>query len=336
MSPTHYSNRLGYITPEQFQKALDRFDLGDFVKADPIPYGLFGQNVYLSSTRGEFVFRGAPHYAWQFPAEHFFTNLLHQHTSTPVAYPYLYEPATDLFGWSYVIMPRLPGLNLQNPQVKTHLTVTDRLDIARTVANTLLEIQTLTWEYSGSFQAATRQTQPYDTPYRARMTQHIREKVTAACNCNANTTHADIRFIESILAKTRPAHDLAFRPTVVLGDYGEHNLVVEQTGGRWRVSGVFDLMTAHFGDGAADLSGPVMGYLKEDARYADTFIQEYRLHQPDLAGFGELQQLYMLDLTLSVWQYFQKYEGGLPEDKTKRWSFKQWAGPFINYWEKYQ
>jgi hypothetical protein len=62
-----YSRRLGKITPRQFQPALDRFGLGVFIRAEPIPFGLFGQNVFISSTQGEFVLRGVPHYPWQFP-----------------------------------------------------------------------------------------------------------------------------------------------------------------------------------------------------------------------------------------------------------------------------
>ena len=65
----NYSRRLGEISPHQFQKALDHFDLGMFVQAEPIPFGLFGQNVFVSSTKGEFVLRGNPHFSWQFPTE---------------------------------------------------------------------------------------------------------------------------------------------------------------------------------------------------------------------------------------------------------------------------
>ncbi len=90
MKPVNYSTRLGCIAPDQFQKALERFGLGNFVKAEPIPFGLFGQNVFLTSTTGEYVLRGAPHSSWQFPTECFFTQLLHQHTQAPVPYPYLY------------------------------------------------------------------------------------------------------------------------------------------------------------------------------------------------------------------------------------------------------
>ncbi|MGI8914806.1 MAG: hypothetical protein ACR2JY_13670 [Chloroflexota bacterium] len=51
-TPSHdspsYSSRLERIAPVQFQAALDRFGLGRFLQAAPIPFGLFGQNVFLT------------------------------------------------------------------------------------------------------------------------------------------------------------------------------------------------------------------------------------------------------------------------------------------------
>ena len=51
---TVYSKRLGPISDAQFQRALDRFDLGTFVTAEPTTGGLFGQNVFVSSSKGTF------------------------------------------------------------------------------------------------------------------------------------------------------------------------------------------------------------------------------------------------------------------------------------------
>ena len=109
-----YSHRLGELSGAQFQAALDRFDLGQFIRAEPISAGNFGQNVYLTSATGEYVLRGAPFWPYQFPRERFFTDLLHARTRAPVPWPYLLDPEDDIFGWSYVIMPRMPGLQLSD------------------------------------------------------------------------------------------------------------------------------------------------------------------------------------------------------------------------------
>jgi hypothetical protein len=39
----------------------------------------------------------------------------------PVPWPYLIDPTPDIFGWSFVLMPRMPGLQLADPQMKKQL-----------------------------------------------------------------------------------------------------------------------------------------------------------------------------------------------------------------------
>jgi hypothetical protein len=87
-----YGERLGSISDQQFQRALDRFDLGTFLHAEPVSSGLWGQNVFLSGTEGDYVLRGSPHFWWQFPTEQFFARLLHERTKGCLS---LYEESTQ-------------------------------------------------------------------------------------------------------------------------------------------------------------------------------------------------------------------------------------------------
>ncbi len=329
-----YSKRLGLISPEQFQAALTRLHLGDFVRAELIPFGLFGQNVFLTSTLGEFVFRGAPHYPWQFPTEQFIVDQLHEQTCAPVPHPYLLEPSSDIFGWSFVIMPRMPGLHLRDKAAASQLTFNDRAEIARALASMLVEAQTLAWECAGKYDVETKSVKPFEKHYRDWIVDCIRDKVAAAQSYNNHTTSSDVEWIENVVAKAKPVLRLAYRPCIVLADYGEHNTVVMHTDGRWRISGIFDLMTAHFGDGQADLSLQVTTYLKENEPLADAFVTEYLRLKPMQSGFVEHQQLYMLDLTLSFWRHWQRNEGGIP-GREKSLTFEQWARPSVEYWNKF-
>jgi hygromycin-B 7''-O-kinase len=95
------SKRLGPIGHDQLSRTLARFDLGDLLKVEPVPFGLFGQNLFITSSVGEFVFRGAPLGPPQFPTERFFTRLLHERTSVPVPWPYQIDDSCDFFPWSY-------------------------------------------------------------------------------------------------------------------------------------------------------------------------------------------------------------------------------------------
>ena len=329
-----YSKRLGQISPEQFQAALARLNLGDYVRSEVVPFGLFGQNVFLTSTLGEFVFRGAPHYPWQFPTEQFIVNKLHEKTSAPVPYPYLLEPSSDIFGWSFIIMPRMPGLQLQDKVVASQLTANDRLEIACALARMLVEVQTLTWERAGKYDVETSTVKPFEKHYREWIMECIREKVAAAQSYNNHTTESDVEWIESVIAKAIPVLHLAYEPCTVLGDYGEHNTVVMHTDGKWCVTGLFDLMTAHFGDGQADLSLQVTSYLNGNEPLADAFVTEYLRLKPMEPGFVEHQQLYMLDLTLSFWRHWQRNQGGIPGEKESL-TFEEWARPSVEYWNKF-
>jgi hypothetical protein len=57
-----YSERLGVLDDHQFQAALERFGLGDFLHAEPASSGNFGQNVFVASTTGSLALRGVAHY----------------------------------------------------------------------------------------------------------------------------------------------------------------------------------------------------------------------------------------------------------------------------------
>src|SRR5262245_32023812 len=110
-----FSERLGAISAEQLQAALDRFELGRLIDAQPVPSGLFGQNIFVRSTEGDWVLRGAPHYDGQFEKERFFSRLVHERTEADAPWPFLIERSEELFGWHYAIMPRLPGVDPGSP-----------------------------------------------------------------------------------------------------------------------------------------------------------------------------------------------------------------------------
>ena len=334
MTIREYSKRLGNISEEQLQRALSHFELGEFLHAEPIPFGLFGQNLFLTSTVGEFVLRGSPHYDWQFPTEKFFIEQLYDKTRVPVPYRYLFNPSAEIFGWPFVIMPKMSGLQLADAEVLARLSIAERRGVAQALAAMLIEIQTLTWEHAGRFNIATQMIEPMRQDYRSLIVQRIRELLLQAQSYNVNTTASDAAWVENIIERTAQACLTPYQPCLVLEDYKEPNVVVMQDETRWQVSGVFDFMTAHFGDGEADLARQVGTYLRETQELADEFVQFYLNNKVVQQGFAERQQLYMVYDSLIIWSFWQVHAGGLPEDKTL--SLEQWAGPFVAYWEKFE
>ncbi len=259
-----YSQRLGIIADEQFQAALERFDLGQFIQAEAIPFGNFGQNVFLSSSTGEYVLRGQPHYWWQFPTEQFFTRQLAERTHVPVPWPYLLDPGSEIFGWSFAIMPRMAGLQLADPEVKRQLAPADRRGIAQALGENLASMQEATWPIAGQYNPATGTVEPFGAiqeradgldsqktatiiSYSERVKIQLRQRLAGAQECNKRaTTAGDIAWVEELIADAGDALNDMFEPCLLMEDYKEGNLVVTKVGERWQVSGVFDLMSASF------------------------------------------------------------------------------------------
>ena len=328
-----YSKRLGIIETAQFQAALDRFDLGTFRAATPIQFGLFGQNVFVTSTRGEWVLRGCPHYDWQFPTEQFFAQLIHERTRAAVPYPYLIDPATDIFGWSYVWMPRLPGIQLADDALVTQLSKEDRLGLARAMARTLAELHTIQADAAGSYDYQTQTIRPFAKDYREMILESIRDLLTESQSYNTNTTVSDVAWVERVIRNNAQAMQQPWDISLVVHDFKEGNMVAQKQEDEWQISGLFDLMEAHFGDGESDLARQVGHYLRTAPTYTGEFVREYLRQGPVPAGFVERQQLYMLYDSLIIWSYFQRTEAGVPENKAL--SFEEWASPFVEYWKSF-
>jgi hygromycin-B 7''-O-kinase len=109
-------------------------------------------------------------------------------------------------------------------------------------------------------------------------------------------------------------------------DYKEGNAVAERKDGTWRISGVFDLIEAYFGDGEADLSRSVAVYAERDVELARAFVQAYVRGRPLRPGFAERFLVYMLLDRLIVWQFGQRHGVWWDEHLT----LHEWASPYTS------
>jgi hygromycin-B 7''-O-kinase len=323
-----YSSRLGRIAPAQFQAALDRFNLGQFVGAAPVRGGNFGQVLFLTSTSGAWVLRGSPLLPGQFREERFFARLLHERTDVPAPWPYLLDETTDIFGWHYVIMPRLPGLDLEDETVATSLTVRDRHNIARALGTTLARMQELTWPVAGTYDAVEDTIHPFAEGHAAWIVARIREHLAQAREHTPRlTTLADARWVEEVIARGWDALQEPFRPRVVMQDYKDQNVVVERVDNDWQVSGVFDLMGLYFGDGEVALCRQLArGNLVQEPALADEFLRAYAAIQPLRPGVATRLPVYALDERLAIWEWAHRthvvwWDANL--------TLRAWAVPFI-------
>jgi hygromycin-B 7''-O-kinase len=282
--------------------------------------------VFVASTTGEYVLRGAPHYDWQLPAERFFARLLHERTRAPVPWPYLLDPGDDIFGWSYAVMPRMPGLQLSDLAAAEEITIDERFGMARSMGGNLALMHALGWPHPGRYDLTKDTIAPLEESWTDWVVAEARRWLTLARHHSDRTTDADARWVEHLLRSSCDALGEPFEPRFVMHDYGEHNVTFEKTNGHWRVSGLFDLMEAFFGDREMDLSRQTAFYLEEDPELARIFLRTYLGLLPARPGFQERFPAYMLLDRLVVWEYAQRqqhepwWDPGL--------TLRKWAEPY--------
>jgi len=294
------------------------------------------------------VLRGSPHFEWQFPTEQYFVDLLHEKTAVPVPSPYLTDESPEIFGWSYVLMPRMPGVQVEDPKVKASLSPADRLQMAHAMGETLAAMHQVTSNISGRYDAASGAIKPFDLAYelaypfpplpadlahsrtisnRERVLGVIRRLLAKARAVNDHTSDADANWVEEVIASNQDAMRDDFRPSIVMEDFKEGNVVFEPRGGSWRVGGLFDLMGAHFGDPEADLSRTSASYFDQNPELAREFVRTHLTTHPARPGFGSRFRIFMLLDRMIIWEFVQRHEGEIP---FRGITLRAWAGRYLD------
>jgi aminoglycoside phosphotransferase (APT) family kinase protein len=320
-----YSQRLGRLTTEQLQAALDRFDLGTLIKAEPIPFGLFGQNIVLNTGRGRYILRGRSHYPWQFPKERFFADLVHERSNAPVPWPYLVETSTDIFGWDFAIMPALPGIRLADHEVRREIPRADQRAIARALGEALAELHGVEWPFPGQYDLASNTILPIAISYADWVSAQVHDLGNRACANNVDaTTNADLAWVESFIEEAREALQAPFTPVAVHSDFAYNNALAQRIENGWRTSGIVDLMGMYMGDGEADLSLMSRMYVVDGLPdCAEAYLRGYLERCPPRPLFLPRFRLHVLRYILIGWEYGQRNpELGWfqPEETLRSWS----------------
>lgn len=320
-----YSKRLGSISDEQFQKALDRFSLGRFIKAEAIPFGNFAQNVFVTSTKGKFVLRGKPHYKWQFKSEQLVAKLLHEQTSVPVPWPYLIDTEEDIFGWSYVIMPKMPGLQLADKTVRSKFSKEEIKEVAEALGKNLSNIHKVKWGFCGKYDQDTDKIEPFEKPFFTWLSERIFEFLDKSTSYNKNTTEDDKLWVRQLLADSEKYFSINFPPTLVVQDYKEGNMTVDKVDNNWVVTGVFDLMETYFGHQEADLSRTFIEYKWEKEELAYIFLNSYFENVSIESGFFKRFPVFIVLDRSIIWEWAQRNGNMWWQENL---SFREWCEPF--------
>ena len=303
------------------------------MKAEPTTAGLFGQNVFVTTTEGEFVLRGAPHWVkgpndttyrqedrWQFSKERYFAGLLHER-GVPTPWPMLHDQTSDIFGWPYLVMPRMPGQCFDERSIRKTLSLDDQRGVAVALGEMLARMQQLTSPFAGNFDVDTIEL----TAHPGGPIRYVIDEVARFAEAaKESLTPQDLAWIEVAGSRALAAGE---RPnTYVHCDYKLNNLTVSRDSGVWRVTGLFDLHEAHFADGVLDIVRQACSYLDTEPELARVFVQSYLDRVAPDARLAEFMPLYVFNDRMKFWEFFARPEAA---DWRKGRTFTEWTERYI-------
>ncbi len=312
--------RLGHLSAAQLQEALDRFGLGRLLRAEPATTGNFGQNAFLDTDRGRYVFCGNPLLPGQFAKEAYFARVFHDHCQVPVPWPYCYEPSTELFGWPYVIMGRLEGQQVADEQVYASLTPTDRAELARALGATAIMISSVRGGTAGRWDAETGTI----IPFQPNWADWVKDTVLEVLGRARAVSAEDRAWVADLLARAEGLV-LPFEPALLHGDYSRYNVTAAAIDGHWTVTGVYDLPSAHFGHPDEDLTGQFASYLDHDPDLAPIFLETGLSGRPDFDQ-GRFRALVTLE-RIMIWEWAKRTGSGWWPDHL---SFRAWLERYLD------
>jgi hypothetical protein len=186
-------------------------------------------------------------------------------------------------------------------------------------------MQRLTWDFSGQYDLQTGSIKTFDKSFDQWVIGRIKELAALCSTYSDKTPKKDIEWIDKIIVEGAEAMEVAFTPTFVMHDYQESNMVVDKINGKWKVTGVFDLMENYFGDGESDLPRMFIAYAEEDINLAYIFLNSYLSEHKVRPGFEKRFPIYMLIDRLIVWEWAQR-NGECWWDS--KFTFRDWCGGF--------
>jgi len=317
LEPRKYSERLGVIDPGQLFEVAEMFELGEVVSAEPMAGGLFGQNLALETTEGSFVLRGNPHGHVQLTKERRVAQLIDENSSLPAPWPYEVSDDTEIFGWTFAIMPRLPGE--MGEALREAAEDRERVALARATGEALAELHDVAADHPGPYDAQLDDFIEVDEF--ADWALHRFEHWRNACRAvDGLSTEAEL-WLDQLIEECSPALHEPFDPVLVHHDFKYGNLNFESTSDGFESTGVFDLFEAYFGDGEEDLVR-MLWLVGADERRA--FVDAYTSYYPLRPGAGDRLALYAVCDWLVIWEYHRRH-GILAEDTL----FMERVGPIV-------
>ncbi|KYF94114.1 hypothetical protein BE20_56260 [Sorangium cellulosum] len=214
-----------------------------------------GTNVVVSNDAGQIIKLFPPFLRHQFEAERLALGRVHG--KVPVATPEILREG-ELDGWPYLVMSRLPGRTLE--EVWPALGGAERAEALARIGEIMTAAHALP---TGGLESL-------DLGWDAFVERQI-----AGCEGRHRRMRLPERLVAQIpayLGSARPLLPTSVIPVLLTGEYTPENLLVTQTGGAWRVTGMIDFADACLGPAEYDLLGPCLFLAAGSAELQRAFL----------------------------------------------------------------
>jgi hygromycin-B 7''-O-kinase len=319
---------LGEIDDRQLQAALDHFALGTLTAAEPLTNGLFGKNVALGTTSGNWVLRGKPWPAGvddQFRRERFFASTIRAACEVPVPWPYLIEAHSDLFGWPYALMPLLPGttVDTDGPTSSGH----DWDAVAGALGRAAARLRAVRFPAFGEWAPSSDELSVFAGSAGHWLAHRVERWIRACTDDKRSLADTDVAWLHALV------DDVAVEigsdppePGYVHHDFKAGNVVVAKVADQTEVSGLFDLGEGLVADPLEDLARCTWDLANRiGPRCSATFLRTYVDPIGATVSWERLRAYVVFDL-LVIWEF-----GSRPSN---RWfsapTFKDWAATMLH------
>lgn len=218
-------------------------------------------------------------------------------------------------------MGRLEGLQVADQQLYFALTPAERVELAQALGITATMINAVRGEFAGVWDAVSDAIIPLEPDWAG----WVRATVLEILGRALAVTAADRAWVVGLLDDAADVLAAPFPPVLLHGDFSRQNVTAAPVDGRWTITGVYDLGSAHYGHPDEDLTRQFASYLDHDPDLALPFLEAGLSGRRDFDP-RRFRALVVLE-RIAIWEWAKRAG-------TSWWSadipFRDWLGRYLD------
>jgi hygromycin-B 7''-O-kinase len=174
----------------------------------------------------------------------------------------------ELEGWKYLVVTQLSGLPMK--EVWPELVAAEQLEIVSQLGVLIRELHSHAAPSNG----------PLNRDWYGFVERQAREAVERQRACNANPEW--LRSLPEFLDASLESLPTTFEPVVLHGDVHLGNLLIRRTGGKWRITGLFDFADSFCGFREYEFISPGVLMVQGRRELQRAMLRSYGYEEADL------------------------------------------------------